>query len=343
MKAKIKQDNIKEKNIRPQKLYGEFLKLAKNDCYKFFGNARLKRIACPACLNNKTSIAFNKYMFTYEVCNGCKTLFVNPRAQTSLFDKYYREGESIKSLAKLYKETNAERKKFVYENQISLIKNKINNLYKNNKPLSLIDIGAGYGTFCSEFARRCDRKLYTCAIEPSPTMAQACRGKGIPTINKPLELVGKSDIKTDYKKIFTCFELVAHLADPGGFFLSLNKIMDKKEIFIFTMINGLGFDIQLLWECSQSVHPPHHLNFFNPRSIKFVLKRYGFRELEVTTPGRLDIDIVLNCFDGVKEKRFWSYFFNGLGKAGRGELQRLIREKNLSSHMVVVAQKFKNI
>lgn len=340
---KTKQDSISEDNIRPKKLYGEFLRLAKKDCYKIFKGAKLKTIACPACLTKKTKPAFNKHGFSYVVCDKCKTLFVNPRADIGLFDRYYREGASIRQLAKLYKETNATREMFVYKNQIDLINDKINKFYKNEKKLALIDIGAGYGTFCREFAENCARRIHPYAIEPAPSMAGACRAKGIPTINKPLEKVKKGDIETDYKKIFTSFELVGHLADTNAFFLSLNRIMDKGEIFAFTMINGLGFDIQFLWEASESVHPPHHLNFFNPYSVEFLLKRHGFSILEVTTPGRLDVDISLNGLDKLKEKRFWSWFFESLGDEGKNELQKLIRDKNLSSHMVVVAQKLKNI
>ncbi|SVE32035.1 uncharacterized protein METZ01_LOCUS484889, partial [marine metagenome] len=36
------------------------------------------------------------------------------------------------------------------------------------------------------------------------------------------------------------------------------------------------------------------MNFINPQSIKILLGRTGFKTLEVTTPGKIDIDIMQN-------------------------------------------------
>ena len=59
-----------------------------------------------------------------------------------------------------------------------------------------------------------------------------------------------------------------------------------------TTLNGRGFDILLLWNKSKSIAPPLHLNFFNPGSIRILLEKIGFQILEISTPGKLDWDIV---------------------------------------------------
>ena len=46
---------------------------------------------------------------------------------------------------------------------------------------------------------------------------------------------------------------------------------------ILTTLNGLGFDIQMLGKNSNSIYPPYHINFFNPKSIEFLLKKIGFK------------------------------------------------------------------
>jgi SAM-dependent methyltransferase len=203
----------------------------------------------------------------------------------------------------------------------------------------LVDIGAGYGTFCSEFINAHKGYSEVYAIEPSPDMAKACLDKGLNVINKPLEAVERWELPSSECRIFTCFELLEHLVDPGRFLTALRGIMKRNDILILSSLSSTGFDIQILWEKSRNVFAPHHLNFFNPDSSALLIERHGFRLLEISTPGRLDIDIVNNSSGLLKEKKFWSYFLNKISKKGKASLQRLLQQANLSSHMVVIAQR----
>ena len=107
---------------------------------------------------------------------------------------------------------------------------------------------------------------------------------------------------------------------------------------IFTTLNGKGFDIQVLWENSKSVYPPHHLNFFNPDSVGILLGKCGFEVLEITTPGRLDVDIVSNDLEHVND-RFIKTFLGSAGEREKDDLQKFLQKNNLSSHMMIVARK----
>ena len=73
----------------------------------------------------------------------------------------------------------------------------------------------------------------------------------------------------------------------------------------FDNVVGVGLDIRLLWENSKSVVPPHHLNFFNPSSLKRLAEATGFECLQVSTPGELDIDIIYNNRSLIQD-RFWT-------------------------------------
>jgi len=55
------------------------------------------------------------------------------------------------------------------------------------------------------------------------------------------------------------------------------------------------------------VSPRIHLNFFNPRSVAILLGRVGLQTLQVTTPGKLDVDILVNNRAQIKD-RFWRTF-----------------------------------
>ena len=54
-----------------------------------------------------------------------------------------------------------------------------------------------------------------------------------------------------------------------------------------------GFDNLILKKNSSTIEH-EHLNYFNPHSIKKLLKLSSFKILEVSTPGKLDFEIVKN-------------------------------------------------
>jgi hypothetical protein len=121
---------------------------------------------------------------------------------------------------------------------------------------------------------------------------------------------------------------VYRLLNPGGY-------------LFLTTLNGLGIDIQVLWERSKSVYPPHHLNFFNPGSLKMLLEKKGFAIIEIATPGQLDWDIMEGAYlhDGLDPGRFFKTVSRyGTAEAKR-DLQQWIRINNFSSHMRVIARK----
>ena len=108
-----------------------------------------------------------------------------------------------------------------------------------------------------------------------------------------------------------------------------------------TTLNGQGFDIQLLWDKSKSISPPQHINFFNTTSITLLLQRFGFQIVDVSTPGKLDWDIVEGMIknENIKLERFWHLLADKSDHSRKQELQRWITKFNLSSHMRVLARK----
>ena len=114
--------------------------------------------------------------------------------------------------------------------------------------------------------------------------------------------------------------------------------MNPNDLFVFTTLSSCGLDIQVLWEKSQSVSPPHHLNFFNPSSVKVFLENLGFLCIDITTPGKLDIDILANNKNNIKN-RFWKTFIETTNEVQREMWQNTIRQSGMSSHMMIVCKK----
>tara|TARA_B110000014_G_scaffold246167_1_gene218673 strand:+ start:634 stop:1605 length:972 start_codon:yes stop_codon:yes gene_type:complete len=323
---------MKEIEIRPKKIFDKFVSLATQDVKKFF-NKKKKLIKCVAC-NKNGKFSFKKNGFSYCLCQNCKTLFVNPRPNEIDFSNYYQKSSSIKFLANnLYKKTQKLRRKKIWKPKAKIIAEKLKkNKFKN---FNYVDIGGGYGIFAEEISKYTKKKVTV--IEPSPYMAEECRKKKLNVVEKFLEKVEKNDLPNN-KKCFTSFELFEHLHNPSKFIRKLSKLMNKNDIFIFTTLSSTGLDISTLWKNSIAVSPPYHINFLNPQSVYIFLQRHGFKIIDITTPGKIDIEILENNKNLITDK-FWKNFLDTATQSEKSKMQDLISNLNLSSHMMVICKK----
>lgn len=324
---------MKEEEIRPQQIFANYLKLCEQDTHTYFADVRRTNGTCPAC-GGKGEHAFSKHGFEYENCPACCTLFVNPRPAAEAFTKYYTESPSSKFWATtFYRETAAARREKLWKPKARMI---LETLQRYDAAAhAVVDIGGGYGLFAEEMRDLSGRPVTV--IEPAPHLAEICRGKSLPVIQKFLEQVSAVELPPG-PKAFVSFELFEHLHSPAAFLEDLKKLMNGGDMLLFTTLSGAGVDIQALWQDSKSVSPPHHLNFLNPFSVKLLLTRLGLEVPEVTTPGKLDIDILVNNQAHIKD-RFWRTFIASATEDAKVQWQTFIAASGWSSHMMVTCRK----
>jgi SAM-dependent methyltransferase len=323
-----------EEEIRPKDIFDNFLKLADLDIQEFFLHADFVELKCPAC-EREADFAFIKKSFSFMSCPNCLTLFVSPRPDFESFKSYYSSSRSTKYWSDVfYKKTANTRREKIWKKKAKLINDIVTKKF-NSKNYQIYDIGGGFGIFAEEYAEISNTNPII--IEPSRDLAQESRKKGFIIIEKFLEEVKKNEL-TNLPKVFVSFELFEHLHDPERFLKILFDLLDYGDIFIFTTLSSIGLDIQLLWEKSKSVYPPHHLNFFNPYSIEYLLKKIGFDEIEVTTPGELDLDIISKNMDQISD-RFWKSLLKLSNEETLRKTQDFISQNLMSSHMMIVCTK----
>jgi hypothetical protein len=324
---------MKEEDIRPKKIFDEYLRLAEADTRKYFADARREPCACPAC-DGAGEFAFEKHGFAYDSCPTCHTLFVNPRPVPDAFSRYYTESESSKFWATtFYKETADARREKLWKPKAAMVIDALARYGASNH--TVIDIGGGFGLFALEMRAQSGRDVTV--IEPGPRLADACREKGLTVVQKFLEQVDDAELPRG-GRAFVSFELFEHLHSPEAFLRHVMSLMRSGDVFLLTTLSGTGVDIQALWQDSKSVSPPHHLNFLNPSSVGVLMRRLGFEVFEVTTPGKLDVDILVNNQAFIKD-RFWRTFAASATEEQRAQWQALISASGWSSHMMAACRK----
>lgn len=326
---------MREEDIRKRDIFNRYLDLARKDAEEFFANrSRFIDIHCPACNSEKHQYEFNKYGFTYVSCPVCHTLFVNPRPAFDDLIRFYADSPSTHYwVEEFFKPVAEVRREKIFRPRAEYIAETLPGLHKG----IIGDIGAGFGLFLEELGRIWPvcRKI---AIEPSVEQSKICRAKGIEVQCCSVEELEGYDQQFD---LLTAFELFEHLYDPAVFLNKVYQLIKPGGYLLLTTLNGLGFDVLILWENSKSVSPPHHLNFFNSKSIDLLLRDAGFTPVHIDTPGKLDWDIVEGMIleEKIRGDRFWQHLAQQQQPEAKQDLQHWISEYGFSSHMRVLARK----
>lgn len=329
--------SLDDRKIRPTNLMKKWSKLHEKDWLQL-SKGKLIITTCPACNSRKFELKFSKLNFNFVECKHCHTLFVNPRPNEQTLANYYSSSKTVAFWDKIYKETKEVRKKWIFESRINLVKKILRN-YGLNHCNTLVEVGPGHGWFC-ELAKKHAIAKRIIAIEPSPTSASACRKiQGIEVIESTIEK-STDNLVSD---VITSFEIVCLLFSPKSFLESCYKGLKSGGILIISLTNYFGFDIQIL-QADSDIMVPNILNFFNPHSIKLLLEKVGFKKVQVITPGLLDVKIVLNKIKsgeimGKNHPPFFKLLLENEMEKFIDDFQMILQKHNLSSHMVVSAQK----
>lgn len=323
---------MKEEEIRPKGIFDEYLRLARIDTERYFGSCERTAVRCPACGTSGEHV-FDKHGFSYRQCPDCLTLYVSPRPPAESINRYYREADSVKYWAStFYQETAEARREKLWRPKARMVREVLNRIGAAEH--ALIDIGGGYGIFAEEYQALTGATVTV--VEPGPALANACRAKRLNVVESFLESLSSEALPTG-ARAFASFELFEHLHDPALFLRHLRRLMCPGDAFLFTTLSGTGLDIQVLWEQSKSVSPPHHLNFFNPHSVRLLLEAEGLKVIEISTPGKLDMDILCNNRDLIRD-RFWRALTQQFNDDDKERWQSFIADNGYSSHMMVLCQ-----
>ena len=326
---------MKEADIRSRSTVDKYLELVEKDCETFFSkNDHYPNTACCACTCPHYKPQFTKHGFHYVTCEHCRTLYVRNRPSLGQLQYFYSQSASSTYWTRSFFQPvlEARRKKIFLPRVESVVAE-----FGGDRNWVIGDVGAGFGIFLSELSKMWPKSRFI-ALEPSIEQAELCRGLGLDVECCFAEELAGYDGAFD---LFTSFELFEHLTEPSTFIQQMHRLLKPGGHLLMTTLNGRGFDIQLLWEKSKSVTPPHHLNFLNPNSVRILLESLGFTNVDVTTPGQLDWDIVEGMItnSNFNAGRFWGDFAENGSPQAKVDLQNWISRNNFSSHMKVVAQK----
>jgi 2-polyprenyl-3-methyl-5-hydroxy-6-metoxy-1,4-benzoquinol methylase/ribosomal protein S27E len=296
------------------------------------------QVDCPACGADDQTQKFQKNGINYVECKKCRTFFVNPRPPSDVLEWFYRESPNYAYWNKvIFPASEAARLERIFKPRVDRMLD-ICRQYRV-KTNSILEIGAGFGTFCAEIKRR-NVFARVMAVEPVPELAKTCRERQLEVLELPVE-----QVQLDEDKLFdvvASFEVIEHLFAPADFIRHMVRLLNPGGVLVLACPNGQGFDIETLGTASNSVDH-EHLNYFNPKSLAGLIVHCGLEVLESFTPGQLDAELVRSKilageFD-VSDQPFLKKVLIDEWEFLGAPFQEFLVHRGLSSNMWVVARK----
>lgn len=327
---------MKEAEIRPKEIFNKYLELSMSDGKKMFEQAeKFVDVACPACQARLIDEQFIKNGFSIKRCKNCDSLYCSPRPAQEQLNELYANSLSCKYWVKDFLPCVMDaRIEKMYRPKAKIIFEMFRDI--DFSPHNVVDIGAGTGLLLNELKALWKDSVFF-AIEPGRSAAEVCRANGYETLEMTVESAQAWHGKID---LAICLEVIEHVFDVKDFVTSLFRLVRPGGYCLVTGLGGDGFDIQVLKEKSKSIFPPHHLNFLSVKGVKQLFHDCGFEPVQVTTPGQLDVDIVLNAIkdNEVEVPAFFKILFER-SLSAQADFQDFLVKHQLSSHMWILARR----
>ena len=332
-------DDYKELEIWPPGSFDKYLEITRKEVKRLLiDKGKLVDVPCPACSSNKKKIGFNKFGLQYVECMDCKTLYASPRPTEATINKYIAESEASKFWqSHIDKATLKGRIFHLFRPRAMWVANLTEQYFKN--PEVFVDINSMYNEFLEEIDML---NLFKNKIILVPTVNIAeslnCE-RGFNVINKPFIKKDYSDINAN---VVTALAIIDRVFSPEKFISAIKTMLTKRGLFFFTATTISGFDLQVLWSNAKTIFPPDKINLLSIEGIERLLERCGLEIIEVSTPGRLDVEFVKEAMqnnDKLKISRFISYLLNNRDESAHSYFQDFLQKFKLCSHVRVAARK----
>ncbi|MFH1841376.1 MAG: hypothetical protein ABH800_01275 [Candidatus Nealsonbacteria bacterium] len=331
-KQNNKGNRFHESEIRPQLLFEQWKEILQKDISKQFPEEKLIKVSCPGCGSKKFTPAFMKLGLEYKRCSVCDSLFVSPRPQESDLRDFYNTSKSMNFWErKIMKASMNNRRR----HQIIPLYEWFSYFVKDYQPKAktALDYKPKYFSlllFDKNFSKNLDKIIFVepLTLKPEPFV-------------KNIEVV--DDIAKNGKvDILTAFEVLDREFNPINFVKKASKVCRKGGLFFLTTNTISGFEYQILGRNSSRLVPPDRLNLLSIEAIQKLLIKEGFQILDLSTPGKLDVELVVNTLQenpNIEMPEFLRYVFNRRDEYVWESFQDFLQLSRLSSYLRVAAIK----
>jgi 2-polyprenyl-3-methyl-5-hydroxy-6-metoxy-1,4-benzoquinol methylase len=232
---------------------------------------RVEHVPCPLCGSQDHVPWGRENGFAAVRCQGCGLLYVTPRPVADEIAEASRLGQHRTvdgALDVVAKRSHSKRRRYQ-----SVIEKTFADVIAAKKPISWLDVGAGYGEVVDALLAVLPRGSTVDGIEPMAAKVKEARARGLPIDDTPL-----SEVTRRYD-VISLVNVFGHIPDFTGFLAEIKACLEPGgELFLQTG-NAAELPRRRLYPDPLSL--PDHLVFAGEAQLRQFLERAGFAILSV--------------------------------------------------------------
>jgi 2-polyprenyl-3-methyl-5-hydroxy-6-metoxy-1,4-benzoquinol methylase/spore coat polysaccharide biosynthesis predicted glycosyltransferase SpsG len=245
----------------------------------FLSRIEIHGANCPVCGNNPTSTAHTLARFvdrTYRKCPVCKTVFM-----TALFAPpiEYNHDYFFEAYKKQYGKTYIED----FPNLVKLGRKRLAWIEKigrrrGEEPPSLLDIGCAYGPF---LVAAKEAGFAPVGLETAEDAAEYVKN----TLHIPCYRTTFPTRLTERYDTITLWFVIEHFEKTGEVLAESNRLLNPNGVLAFSTPSLAGISARKSRKTFLGNSPLDHYTVLDPRTIKTMLRRFGFSVKKIITTG----------------------------------------------------------
>lgn len=320
-------DSLKLSDIRPLSLLEKQKQAYQEDVtrYQSLMDNFVKR-DCPGCRSTTTHPFCLHLNFQFDRCPACFSIFMNPGPTETMIQEFYKNSSNYKFWAEeMYPQTKETRKSTLHLDRARFA---LSFTIEQNKArkLRILEVGAGTGDSMVVL-----RELLTgqeCdffALEPNPDMWPAL------TMNRIQRIADVGEVSQGGFDLILAYEVLEHVLNPREFLKVYSSHLNPGGTFILSTPNANSLEVQLLKEESTTLDI-EHISVLTPAAIHGLAAASGLNVVEISTPGKFDVQLLRNSSKLNHETLGRIIFDDEVA-------QHFINELKVSSHMKIALRK----
>lgn len=341
MKNVVFTDTAREDEFKPDQIFERYLAMNTEDLKKEFkGKKNLHPAICPACKSADCKKAFVKSGFPYVECTSCGTVYMSPRPDDPDIRKHFLTAPSSHYWQNILTTNTAEkRREKIYLPRFQWIQDTFDEYLTG--PKIIADLNSKNSIFSRELAHK---KFFSQKLIVNPYFNAAMLDESGGSSDN-FKVISNDDVlKKDHIRanIITAFEVFDYTSDVEALMSTVHYLLSENGLFFITTMSISGFDLQVLWENSESVFPLDRINVFSYQGLRIFFERHGFEMIEFSTPGMLDLNIVEEAYrknPDLEIPRFIRTMIQKDDEQMKSDFQTFLQVNKLSSFVRIVARK----
>ena len=324
--------------MRPADLHDKILLIREQNGVDYFlkNNTHFVDVGCPSCGCIKNEVEFYKYGYSHIKCDECATLYVSPRPTEEMLFEYYSQYEAPSAWNEILAKTSDDRRYIQHLPRVEKLKKYIQTI--KNKQDTFVELGSGGGSFAKAILESHVFKRVI-ASDISELCVELCKKQGLDAKRATIHDFHDNSID------FIAFnDLIEHIFNPIDFLTACYNKLTQNGMLMLSTPNGEGFDFKILKEITENIMPPEHIQYFNLISMGNMLEKVGFKIIDISTPGVLDVSIIKRQrnkkkFDLKSNNCFLDFLYSLDDAEVEDNFQKFLQDSKLSSHLLVFAMK----